>query len=597
VSSTNNKVFAKSFLRIIENLSPKRKVESFFIVVLIFLLSIIDLFGLAAVIPIIYMATDYNVVYSNSILHSIFEISGIKDPRTFIFVSVLALFGVFLMKNLAGIFIQYIYSRFSFSIASELTNTQMNRYYRKPYIYFKNNNSNIIARDIATIPTEFASNILIPGFTILTEVVIILLMSVGIAIYNFSLWLTVILVMGPAIFLFYSVARKRIYMLGQNRNFLRGKLYKELYENLHGFVDVKLSNKESFFIERFKVSLESFFTNQRQYFVIESSTTKFIEIVAFGGIVLIFVYGLYFSKGNEQILSFLTIFATASYRLMPSANRMLNAFMKIRSSEYILDTLERDASEDIKHATKTDVDIEIPFSDAISIDNVNFHYNESSPVLKGISFHIRKGEMIGVIGETGSGKTTLINIILRLFIEKSGSILIDGKPLTPSHTISYHKKIAYVRQDFYLIDGSLAENIAFGIKKEDWDESRIMDVLDKTYLSEFVKKLPNGIHTSIGEHGGKLSGGQKQRVAIARALYNNCEIIVFDEATSALDNDTEEEILQTIKTLQDAHKTVILIAHRLTTLRYCNRIYEIANGEILKVHNYQDLIKEKLGLE
>lgn len=583
--------------RIVDNLTPKRRIESLLIVMLIFALSVIDLFGLAAVIPVIYMATDYNVLQSNELMHTAFEYSGLDSPRTFIFLSVLVLFGVFAIKNVAGVFIQYVYSRFSFSIASELTNTQMHRYYRKPYIYFKNHNSNIIARDIATIPTEFASNILIPVFTILTEVVIIFLMCLGIAIYNAALLLTIVLVMGPAIFLFYSAIRKKIHELGQTRNYLRGQMYKELYQNLHGFVDVKLSNKEAFFINRFKNGLIRFFNNQRQYYVIESSTTKFIEIVAFGGIVIIFTFGLFFSSEPDKILAFLTIFATASYRLMPSANRLLNAVMKIKSSEYVLDILERDKADDFYSTHNETQDKPINFADSISINRVSYYYNKSTPVLKNISMNIRKGEMIGVIGETGSGKTTLINILLRLYKEKTGDVKVDSVVIDKEHTIDYHKKVAYVRQDFYIVDGSLAENIAFGVPSDEWDDYKIREVLAKTFLSGLVDKLPQGIHTNIGEHGGKLSGGQKQRVAIARALYNNCEIIVFDEATSALDNDTEEEILQTIKALQDSNKTVVLIAHRLTTLRYCNRIYEIANGEVLKTHLYADLIKEKLGVE
>jgi ABC-type multidrug transport system fused ATPase/permease subunit len=238
-------------------------------------------------------------------------------------------------------------------------------------------------------------------------------------------------------------------------------------------------------------------------------------------------------------------------------------------------------------------DKEISFSKEIIFKDILFRFPDSEqPVLNHLSFSIQKGEKIGFVGTSGSGKTTLMNILLRFYIENSGDVLVDGVKLVRDNMSSWRKKIGYVKQDIFMIDGTIKENIAFG--EDEADEARLMKVIQQASLEKFVKSLPDGVNTLIGEFGSRLSGGQKQRIGIARSLYRDAEILIFDEATSALDNATEQEVTESIDRLSDTNKTIFIIAHRITTLKNCDKIFELKNGEIAGMHKYHELVEKVL---
>ncbi|MEP7170954.1 MAG: ATP-binding cassette domain-containing protein, partial [Bacteroidota bacterium] len=233
------------------------------------------------------------------------------------------------------------------------------------------------------------------------------------------------------------------------------------------------------------------------------------------------------------------------------------------------------------------------FEKEIMIRDVSFRFPDSDQaVINHLSFTIKKGEKIGFVGTSGSGKTTLMNILLRFYIENTGDVLVDGVKLTRDNMSGWRKKIGYVKQDIFLIDGTVKENIAFG--EDEVDEVRLMKAIKQASLDKFVQSLPEGVNTLIGEHGSRLSGGQKQRIGIARSLYRNAEILIFDEATSALDNATEQEVTESIDSLSETNKTIFIIAHRITTLKNCDKIYELKNGEISGMHKYHELMEKVL---
>jgi len=277
---------------------------------------------------------------------------------------------------------------------------------------------------------------------------------------------------------------------------------------------------------------------------------------------------------------------------MPSLNRIMTGLMYLETNQVSVQNLYKHAdSEQVSYNEEDQVAID--FNNELLIQNVSFQFpGTETKVLDNINIQITKGETVGIIGPSGSGKTTLLNIILRFYNEKSGQLLVDNTPLNDKNIISWRNKLGYVKQDIFLLDGSIAENIALG--DDDIDEARMESAIKQASLLEFVNEQENGWNTTIGEKGSKLSGGQRQRIGIARALYRDAEILVFDEATSALDNKTEQEVSESISNLSKTKKTIFIVAHRITTLKNCNRIYEIKNGKIDGVHSYAELIEKVL---
>jgi ABC-type multidrug transport system fused ATPase/permease subunit len=305
---------------------------------------------------------------------------------------------------------------------------------------------------------------------------------------------------------------------------------------------------------------------------------------------IVFTYFIFYSNNLASLLSFLILFATAAYRLMPSLNRILNSLVKMKSGIYLFDILgEYETSIKIsKKYLEKDIK-KIKFQNEIQLSDITFSYDKKqNNVLENISLSIKKGDCVGIIGESGSGKTTLISLLLGLIVTDNGTYTIDNVKINKNNIVSLQNIIGYVQQTLYLKDGNIIENIAYGKEQNEIDFNLLNRCIKDAMLEDFIKKLPEGLETKVGEFGAKVSGGQKQRIAIARALYNKPEIIILDEATSALDNFTEKEFLKTITKLQEKNITIISIAHRLSSLVNCNKIYQIENGLISKRINKSD---------
>ena len=580
-------------------LSPSQRRKSVLMIFTILIMGIMDFFGLASVLPVIYMATNLSTITTNPYISPIYYQVGIEDPKIFLLLIVLLVLLLFIIKNSLAVIFLMIQTRFSYEIAFDLTERKFDQFYKTKYAVIKETNSNVIATNIATIPVEFAMGVMLPLFIFLSEMVVVVFLVAGIAVADYRLMLLLAAVLLPATIFFYRAVRNYTHELGNTKNSERYFMYQYLYQNIQGFVDVLLLNKVKYFLNKYFEKQKKLYEIYIRLGIIENIPNRFLEVIAFSGLVIIFCYCFFTGLDNSYLVTFLTLFVMAAYRMIPSINRIIIAIVKIKSTQYVMNIFQ-DAPYD--HAllqslrSKIDDNTTPPdFSESLEFKDVSFQYRGAKEkALDHVSFEIKKGEVVGFIGTSGSGKTTMFNVLLRMLKEDSGNILLDGKPITENEINGWRKMIGYVRQDFYLIDSSLAENIAFGIDRKEIDEAKVMDCIERASLSEFLKTLPQGINTHLGEFGGKLSGGQKQRVAIARALYHESEIILFDEATSALDNETENEIIETINNLFTQQKTMLMIAHRYTTLKKCNRIYEMKDGKIIQVHSYEDLIHTRI---
>lgn len=376
-----------------------------------------------------------------------------------------------------------------------------------------------------------------------------------------------------------------MYALGQKNEVASLQKTVNITKYFQGYKEILLSGKSEYFMESYERHLRASTYVAASTNVFAIVPRAFIELTFLGT----FVACLMFIEVGQTDMGFLGAYAYAAFRIMPGLNRMINHAANFKSSIPFIHRFGDEYDRLKDSAAYADCPT-LTFQRDMSLNNVSFQYQaDQNPVLKDVSLTIRKGDFIGIVGETGSGKSTLLNLILGLLRPTSGDILVDGQYLP--HSRQWHEKIGYVPQDIYLIDGTIEDNIAFGHGSDAVDQERLQHVIVQAQLSDLLNRLDKGLQTRVGEFGSALSGGEQQRIAIARALYKAPDMLVFDEATSALDQDTESRLIETVNDMHN-DKTIIMIAHRLESLRYCSRIIRVKDNRIVEIGSYQDLLQE-----
>ncbi len=574
------------------HLSEAQKRKMYLMMVLIFISALLDVFGLASILPLVKLATEPEIIHSNEYLNAVYTGLQFSSDKSFLLFMILSVLGFFIAKSIFGIFVNYLETRFSANIAYSITRKQFNKYFNMDFHQFSSLKSSVMVHHILNNPLSYVTWVIMPFIMLISEIFIVILIVAGIAIYDIKLFGFIAIVIGPATWLIYGLLRNHITNIGEELNKLQPQSMGALTQTIGGYVDIKLANKETYY-------RDVFLKIQRRYHDLNMAShlpnlipLRANELVALLGVVMIFIYAIFITENSKAAIMMVSLFAAAAYRLMPSLNRIISSMMYIRKNLTALQNLM--IFPELAHEIKGSSDLtKIPFNDTIEVKNLHFRFpHAKDDMLKGVNMKIRKGEKIGIVGASGSGKTTLMNVLLRFYEEQKGEITVDGVPIREDNTRNWRNMMGYVKQDIFLIDGSIRDNITFGDVKP--DDDRLMQAIRLASLEGLVKSLPQGVDTMIGERGSRLSGGQRQRISIARSLYRNAEILIFDEATSALDNQTEQEVSEAIDSLSDADKTIFIIAHRITTLKNCDRIYELDNGKISGVYQYQELLEKVL---
>jgi ABC-type multidrug transport system fused ATPase/permease subunit len=574
------------------HLDETQKRKMMLLIILIFLSAMMDVFGLASILPLVKLATEPEVIHSNEYLNAIYTGMNFQSEKSFLLFMILGVLGFFVVKSVFGIFVNYLETRFSANIAHSITRKQFNKYFNMEFHRFSSLKSSVMIHHILNNPLSYVTWVVMPFIMLISEFFIVALIISGIAIYDIKLFGFIAVIIGPATWLIYAVLRNRITNIGEEMNKLQPQSMGALTQTIGGYIDIKLANRETYY-------RDVFLNIQRRYHDLNMSSylpnlipLRANELVALLGVVLIFIYAIFITDNQKAAIMMVSLFAAAAYRLMPSLNRIISSMMYIRKNLTALKNLM--IFPELAHEIKGSTNLEkIKFEESIELHDLYFRFpNAKEDMLKGLNMKIRKGEKIGIVGASGSGKTTLMNVLLRFYEEQKGEIRVDGVRIREDNTRNWRNMMGYVKQDIFLIDGSIRDNITFG--DEHPDEERLMQAIRLASLDTLVQSLPMGVNTMIGERGSRLSGGQRQRISIARSLYRNAEILIFDEATSALDNQTEQEVSEAIDSLSDANKTIFIIAHRITTLRNCDRIYELDHGRISGVYQYQELLEKVL---
>ncbi|TGD82990.1 ABC transporter ATP-binding protein [Hymenobacter wooponensis] len=584
-------IISESVRNFLFYLSSVQKRKAAWMFLLLILSSVIDVFGLASLVPIIIAASRPGSIFRNSITNWVYHALHFQSEKTFLVFLIIGLIIFFLVKNAFTTLVNYQQVRFTAEIALKVVNNQLGKYNNLSFWDFSRVGTSNLIHYTVGVPQIFVNGIIRQLFQFFSELVVTLVIVIAILIYQPALFLVLAVVLGPATSLTYRVLRNRSMRIGIRADVLKPVTFKLMSEAFAGYVELKLAGKQFQVKDKVLENQEELQDLEAVSYLYSQLPLKMIEMVAILAVATIFLYSLLISENTENLVTIIGLFAAAAYRLMPSVNRLILSLVSLKQHRFVFDNLSLH-----RHLEEKVAPLQQPlvFEHSIELRNVTFAFPETiKPVLNNISFKVSKGERIGLVGSSGSGKTTLMNLLLRFYEEQQGQLLIDGHPLTEHNLDAWYRLVGYVKQDTFLMEASIRDNITLADKNV--DEQRLQYAIEQASLADFVQSLPDGINSLIGERGSRLSGGQRQRIGIARALYKRTEILLMDEATSALDNETEREVNEAISRLATTDITIFIIAHRITTLRDCTKIYEMKDGRLIAERTYDELVRNVLA--
>lgn len=581
--------FFKKVIYIVPNEFKKNFIFLLFLMIIGMLFEIL---GLGIVIPILglILTPDISVDYPQ--LKPILEYLNNPTQKELILGGILTLISIYIVKSIFIVYLTKFQSKFGSRLCANLSRELFNGYVKQSYVFHLANNSSRLIKNIQVETIQFL-DLVRAVMTIMVEVTII----IGVAcllIYSEPIGALIIIsffVISTA--LFQNSSKKKLISWGTKRQFYELNMMKNLAEGLNGIKDVKVLNKENYFIDNYVKNNFEYHELNMKYHSVKQYPRVFLEILSVAGLMGLVFLMILQGRSPGVIMPIIGVFAASAFRLMPSFNKIIVSVQTFRFSQPIINVLFKEL-ENIRGNNQYErgkVSI-IDFKNSINIECLDFQYpSASEKTLSNFNLTIHKGQSIGILGPSGSGKSTFVNLFLGLLHPQSGSINVDNISIE-SDIVGWRNIIGYVPQTIYLIDDTIISNIAFGVSSEDVDLDRINEVIKLSQLTSFIDQLPEGLNTNVGERGVKISGGQLQRIGIARALYNNPSILVLDESTSALDNFTEKEIMKSVELLLSESITVIIIAHRLSTLDKCDIVYRLEKRKKLKVVDNSELIQQ-----
>ena len=576
----------KIYKKLMVLLDKRQKKQMVGIVFLMLIGGILESLSIALIAPVIKIVMDPEAVEKNTILSTIYNLFNLTSPTQLAELLMVGIILAFIVKNLFLFIINKVQLKFVYTNQFATSRRMMINFMQRPYEYYLNADTSVIQRSITSDVNNMYGLILSCLGLISEGIVFICLVAILIKL-DPVMTLTIAALLVVVLFIIKFVIKPVMVRAGQdNQDFYSG-LYKWINESVTGIKEIKIANKENYFINGYADCGAGYVQAVQKYNLYNSTPRLLIETIAITGMIGYLLIVMLGGTSLTDLMASLTVIAAAAARLLPSANRINNYQTSIAYFEPFLmnvsDNLQREIhddsvsynSEDYRKKTKVD---KLPVTKEIDMVDICYRYpNTEHLILDKADMKIPVGKSVGIVGTSGAGKTTIVDVLLGLLKPESGHIYADGVDVMENYK-GWLKNIGYIPQTIFMVDSTIRKNVAFGYPDEDIDDNKVWQALKEASLDEFVRSLPEGLDTQIGERGIRLSGGQRQRIGIARALFEDPEVLVLDEATSALDNETEAAIMDSINKLH-GRKTLIIIAHRLQTIEKCDMVYRIENGK------------------
>jgi ABC-type bacteriocin/lantibiotic exporter with double-glycine peptidase domain len=575
-------------------LSKRERKLSVLLLIGILLMAMIDMLGIASILPFIALISNPEIIDTNLFLKNIFsslKIIGINTKEEFIFLVGGIVFLLLIFSLIFKALIMYFQTRFVKMCEYNISTNLLKYYLNQPYSWFLNRNSSQLAKSILSEVTNVIGRGLSPVINLITNIIIFIAIFVLLLMVNPKLTVISVVVISIFYSLIYSFNRNLMSKIGKIIFDSNEKKFKVINEAFQGSKEVKVGGLEQAYIDQYTKPANKIAINTALTEILFQIPRLSLEAITFGGMLLVVLYLMARSGNFINAVPIISIYAYAGYRLMPALQLIYVSITQLRFVDPALNILLEDLKDINEHNSQKNKDL-ISIKKYISLKDINYNYpNSSRTALKNVNFNIPACSTVAFVGATGSGKTTTVDIILGLLEPHYGSLEVDGQVIDKNNYRAWQKCIGYVPQQIFLADDTVAANIAFGLENRDIDLKAVENAAKIANLHNFVvNELPSQYQTHIGERGIRLSGGQRQRIGIARALYNNPKVLVFDEATSALDNLTEQAVMDAVYNLKK-NITIILIAHRLSTVKKCDKIFFLENGQIIQSGSFDYLIE------
>ena len=564
----------------IEIFEKKQKRQLIWLLLAILVGAGVELVSLSSVLPFVEMITEPETMMDDQYVQLVSSITGVTEFSALVILMCGLIIALFVIKNIYVVFLSNFQYRFTYYGLRDLSSKVMNGYMEKSYPFFLNHNSAELLKSVQTDTNMFYVTVL-NGTQLISECIVSFVLVIYLIVKDPVIAISMAVVLGIFALGFMGVFRKAFRRMGNEYRVFVEDQIKCMHQSFGGIKEIKISDKEQFFKDQFWDIAAGLAKNQVKNGLYNAIPKPMMETMVIG--VILIIVALKTASGNSaaSFIPVITVFALAAFRLLPSVNKISSYVGVIMYNKVAVEAVYNEVNEMRKNVSRREntVEEEIHFHEALSLNDVVFAYEGAEKnVIDHVSLEIKKNTSVAFIGPSGAGKTTIVDVMLGILKNQQGSITVDGTDIRNAMT-GWHKKIGYIPQVIYLMDDTIRNNIAFGMKPETIDDEQVWKALEKAQLKQFVESLEDGLDTMVGELGTRLSGGQRQRIGIARALYGQPELLVLDEATSALDNETETAVMEAIDSLH-GKLTLIIIAHRLTTIKNCDVVYEIKDGTV-----------------
>lgn len=575
-------------------LSPHQVKQFYILQVLVVIMAFTELIGIASIAPFMALVGDISLLEKKGgIFAELYEFSGVANPMGFLFYTGLAVLVTLTLSTIISMFTIWKLSLFAARVGTEIADRLYTHYMQQDWLFHASGSSAHLTKQVSTEAMRVTDQIIQPLMQMNARAVLAVFISISILIYEPLIAIAGLLLFACAYLLLYRLVRKRLQANGRKMSLVLTERFRLMNEGFGGIKDVLLLDRRHDFVKRFEESGKVFAHARGTNTAMSQVPRYFMELIAFGAMISLVLLLIKLHQGNlGTVLPILAVYALAAFKLLPALQQIYSSVAQIKGNAAAFEAIKDDLAKSLANPQpieQSNQPAHLPLEKQISLNNITFSYpNKATLALDGVNMVIPKNSVIGLVGASGSGKSTAIDLLLGLLTPLKGELCIDDTLITADNKRTWQNSLGFVPQSIYLSEGSIAENVAFGLPAKSINIEQVNKALKLANLTELLEQLPEGINTKVGERGIQLSGGQRQRIGIARALYHEADVLVFDEATSALDGITERVIMDAIHDFS-GQKTIIMIAHRLKTVQKCDIIYMMEQGKVIDQGTYEQL--------